>query len=66
MLWVIGEHCKINRKLFGLSLKFEQIIEGMKCYTIEDIEEALNSAGFTKVKADHHKSKPWITVLAKK
>lgn len=48
------------------SLKFEQIIEGMKCYTIEDIEEALKSAGFTKVKADHHKSKPWITVLAKK
>ena len=38
----------------------------MKCYTIEDIEEALKSAGFTKVKADHHKSKPWITVLAKK
>ncbi len=48
------------------SLKFEEIIEGMKCYTIEDIEAALNSAGFTKVKADHHKSKPWITVIAKK
>ena len=48
------------------SLKFEEIIEGMKCYTIEDIEAALKSAGFTKVKADHHKSKPWITVLAKK
>ncbi len=48
------------------SLKFEQIIDGMKCYTIEDIEAALKRAGFTKVKADHHKSKPWITVLAKK
>ena len=46
--------------------EFEEIIEGMKCYTIEDIEAALKSAGFTKVKADHHKSKPWITVLAKK
>ena len=48
------------------SLKFEEIIEEMKCYTIEDIETALKSAGFTKVKADHHKSKPWIAVLAKK
>ena len=48
------------------SLKYEQIIEGMKCHTIEDIETALKNAGFSKVKSDHHKSKPWITVLAKK
>ena len=48
------------------SLKFEKIIEGMKCHTIEEIEAALKSAGFSKVKADHHKSKPWITVIAKK
>ncbi|MBE5864480.1 MAG: class I SAM-dependent methyltransferase [Lachnospiraceae bacterium] len=48
------------------SLKFEKIIEGMKCHTIEEIEVALKSAGFSKVKADHHKSKPWITVIAKK
>ena len=48
------------------SLKYEQIIEGMKCHTIEEIEAALKSAGFTKVKSDHHKSKPWITVLARK
>ena len=31
-----------------------------------DIESALKSAGFSKVKTDHHKSKPWITVIAKK
>ena len=48
------------------SLKFEKIIEGMKCYTQEDIETALRSAGFSKVKTDHHKKKPWITVLARK
>ena len=48
------------------SLKFEKIIEGMKCYTPEKITDALRAAGFTKVKTDHHKSKPWITVIAKK
>lgn len=48
------------------SLKFEKIIDGMKCHTIEEIEDALKSAGFSKVKSDHHKSKPWITVIARK
>ena len=48
------------------SLKFEKIIDGMKCYTTEEIENALNVAGFTKIKSDHHKNKPWITVIAKK
>lgn len=48
------------------SLKFEKIIDGMKCHTADDIESALKSAGFSKVKTDHHKSKPWITVIAKK
>lgn len=49
-----------------MSLKFEKIIDGMKCYTPEDIEAALKKAGFTKVKTVHHKTKPWITVLARK
>ena len=48
------------------SLKFEKIIDGMKNYTVADIEKALNEAGFSKVKADHHRNKPWITVLARK
>ena len=48
------------------SLKFEKIIDGMKCYTIEQITEALKKAGFSKIKTDHHKTKPWITVIAKK
>ena len=48
------------------SLKFEQIIDGMKNYTAEKIEAALKAAGFSEVTSDHHPSKPWITVLAKK
>ncbi|MBQ3795718.1 MAG: class I SAM-dependent methyltransferase [Butyrivibrio sp.] len=48
------------------SLQFESIIDGMKCHTVEEIEEALKEAGFSKVKSDHHESKPWITVIAKK
>jgi len=47
-------------------LHFEKIVEGMKCHTVEDIESALKGAGFSKVEAMHHKSKPWITVVAKK
>lgn len=47
-------------------LKFEKIIDGMKCHTAEEIEEALKSAGFSKVKSTHHASKPWICVIAKK
>jgi len=47
-------------------LKFEKIIDGMKCYTIEQISDALKAAGFSKVRAEHHPKKPWIRVLAKK
>ncbi len=48
------------------SLKFEELIDGMKCYTVEDISEALKTAGFSGVRSDRYKSKPWITVIAKK
>ena len=48
------------------SLKFEKIIDGMKNHTVEEIEAALRAAGFGDVKSDHHPSKPWITVLARK
>ncbi|MBP5281364.1 MAG: methyltransferase domain-containing protein [Lachnospiraceae bacterium] len=47
-------------------LKYEKIIDGMKCHTAEEITAALKAAGFSKVKTDHYKSKPWITVIAKK
>lgn len=46
--------------------KFEKIIEGMKVYTVEEIERALRDAGFSEVRAEHHPSWPWIAVLAKK
>ena len=46
--------------------KYEGFIEGMKCYTPEQIEAALKAAGFSEVFSDHHLSKPWITVIAKK
>ena len=48
------------------SLKFEEIIDGMKCYTTKQISSALKTAGFSSVKASHHKDKPWITVIAVK
>ena len=50
----------------AVSLKFEGIINGMKCHTVEVITEALKAAGFSEVRSDHHLSKPWITVIAKK
>ena len=34
--------------------------------TPEEIEAALRVAGFSEVSIDHHPSKPWITVLARK
>jgi len=48
------------------SLKYEKIIDGMKCHTVGDISSALKTAGFGKVVCDHHDSKPWITVIAYK
>ena len=48
------------------SLKFEQIIDGMKNHTAQEIEAALKAAGFADVKTDHHPSKPWLTVMARK
>lgn len=48
------------------SQKFEKIIEGMKAYTAEELESALRTAGFSEVISDHHSSKPWIRVLARK
>ena len=46
--------------------KFENIIDGMHCYTAEEIEAALRAAGFSEAACDHHPSKPWITMLARR
>lgn len=48
------------------SLKYEKIIDGMKCYTIGQIESALKAAGFSSVTSDHFDGKPWIAVVAVK
>ena len=47
-------------------IKYEKIIEGMKSHTVETIEQALTKAGFSEVRAAHHLTRPWITVIAKK
>lgn len=46
--------------------KYEAIIDGMKCYTENEISEALCKAGFDSVYTCRHPQKPWIAVLAKK
>jgi ubiquinone/menaquinone biosynthesis C-methylase UbiE len=48
------------------SLKYEKMIEGMKCHTVEKITSALLAAGFEDVTSDHYEGKPWITVIARK
>ncbi len=49
-----------------ICLQFEKIIEGMKCYTIEQLETTLKTAGFSNIISEHHPSKPWITIIAVK
>ena len=44
--------------------KFEKIIDGMHCYTSEELSATLLAAGFSEVTPDHHGANPWITVLA--
>lgn len=46
--------------------KFEKIIDGMKVYTQDEIENALKNVGFEIVSSAHHDKNPWITILAKK
>ena len=48
------------------SLKYEKIIDGMRCYTPETIGNTLLQSGFSAVEIHHHDSKPWICVIAKK
>lgn len=58
--------CNESDGMDPTSLKYEKIIDGMKNHTVTEIEAALKAAGFSEVKSDHHPSKPWITVLARK
>lgn len=47
-------------------LKYEKIIEGMKCYTEQQLKQALRAAGFSSVEVHRRSGKPWITVLGRK
>lgn len=58
--------CNESDGLDATGKKFEKIIDGMKCYTAEELEDALREAGFSEVSTDHHGRKPWICVLARK
>ena len=46
--------------------KFEKIIDGMKCYTVNELTGVLKRVGFSEVKTVTHPKNPWITVIAKK
>ena len=48
------------------SVKFSQIIDGMKLYTGEDLKALLEKAGFSNIEIHTHESKPWLNVTAKK
>ena len=48
------------------SLKYEKIIDGMTCYTADELTAALKAAGFSEVRTVHHPEKPWLTVIARK
>lgn len=58
--------CNESDGMDQTSLKFEKIIDGMKCYTAEQLTDALRAAGFSSTTSDHHPEKPWITVVATK
>ena len=58
--------CNESDGLDATGKKFEKIIDGMKCYTPEELAAALRNAGFTDVRVDHHSRRPWICVLARK
>ncbi|MBQ5969973.1 MAG: class I SAM-dependent methyltransferase [Clostridia bacterium] len=46
--------------------RFESIIDGMTCYTAQDLETELKAAGFAKINVMTHETKPWLAVLARK
>ena len=47
-------------------IKFAKIIDGMRIYTAEQIQGALEKAGFHNIRTAHHASKTWTAVLAEK
>ena len=58
--------CNESDGLDAAGKKYEKIIDGMRCYTAEEIASALRASGFTEISSSHHPAKPWMTVLARK
>lgn len=48
------------------TLKYTKIIDGMNCYTQDQLTDALAASGFSEIGTRHHPVMPWITVLARK
>ncbi len=62
VFWIVNESDGTDET----ALKYEKLIDGMKCYTAEQLEAALRAAGFSEVRVEYHPEKPWLAVLAKK
>ena len=62
VFWIVNESDGTDET----SLKYEKLIDGMKCYTAEQLEAALRAAGFSEVRVERHPEKPWIAMMAKK
>ena len=48
------------------SRRWEEIIDGMRCYTEQQLMTALKAAGFSAVRAARHTGKPWLSIQATK
>ena len=44
--------------------KWAEIIDGMHCYTEQQLTGALREAGFSEIKAARYGGKPWLAILA--
>jgi len=58
--------CNESDGIDKASLKYEKIIDGMKCYTTDQLTAALKEAGFSEVSSYHHLDHPWLTMIARK
>lgn len=62
VFWIVNESDGTDET----SLKYEKMIDGMKCYTAEQLKAALQAAGFSEIRVERHPEKPWLAVCAKK
>ena len=58
--------CNESDGMDSTSLRFEKVIDGMKCYTGPQLAAALKTAGFSEVQVYRYPGKPWLSVTARK